>query len=221
MRKITLLATLLTLSTLVNAQALKKGDFFINPGLGFGIERTQTNIKNDTIEGALPGLLNLTAGYMISEKFGLQVRFERNGYISDPKDSIQAVTGNFLIGANYNFINNPVYAMHVGILLGGSSLTFTPSDKQSVKNDVEITAGGSAFQLNVGGNAYFSQHLGLFYEIGYASRKYSKITIYDKSANPQEQEWIDDKGTNSTSDDQSIEVDISGIDIRIGLAIRF
>jgi hypothetical protein len=61
----------------------------------------------------------------------------------------------------------------------------------------------------------------LFYEIGCASRKYSKITIYDKPAKPQEQEWIDDKGTISASDDQSFEVDISGIDIRIGLAIRF
>lgn len=221
MRKFTLTLIAVLLITLVNGQALRKGDFFINPGLGFGIEITQTNIKNDTAEAAVPGLLNLTAGYMVSDKFGLQLRLERNGYISDPKDSIQAVSGNFLIGANYNFINNPSYAMHVGILIGGSNLTFTPQDKQNVNNDVAITSAGSAFQLNVGGNAYFSQHLGLFYEIGYAARKYSKITIYDKSANPQEQEWIDDKGTLNTNDDQSIEVGISGVDFRIGLAIRF
>jgi hypothetical protein len=136
MKKITLITSFLLITILLHAQALKQGNIFINPGVEFGIEHTKTNISNNSIGGALPGLLNLTAGYMISGKFALQLRFERNGYITDPKDSLTAVTSNLLIGANYNFINSSIYAMHIGFMLEGSKLEFTPSNEQDAKNNV-------------------------------------------------------------------------------------
>jgi hypothetical protein len=84
-----------------------------------------------------------------------------------------------------------------------------------------MTSTGTVFQINVGGNLYFSNHIGFFYELGYAGRSYRKINICNESTNPQEQEWVDGKGTISTNDDESVQVNISGVDIRVGLALKF
>lgn len=225
MKKLLFTFSLLFLSFSIAAQeAIRKGDFLIETGFGFGVENVTTNHTSDSIEanGAVPGLLNLSLGYAISPKFLVNIRMERNGYATAEEDSTRIFSGNFLIGASYVFLNNKSHAMYASLLLGSSKLTIIPQQESEKNGKASYVSNGGGAQLNIGGRVYFSQHVGLNYELGFAGRSYDKFTYTNENLDPEEREWRDGKGTPlDPSDDEAVTLGLSGVNIRIGLAIRF
>ena len=204
--------------------ALSSGKFLIDAGLGFGVEIAQTNVDDDSVStgGAVPGLLHLRVSYAITPKFMAHIRMERHGYASAPEDSIMIGGGSFSIGGSYVFLNNPKHTMDVGLMLGSSSLTITPTSASEEANDVYYSSTeGSTVTLNVGGRTYGNSGFGIMYELSWTSRTYQRFDYHDNSMNPKEGEWRTTKNTLNPNDDEAVELGLAGMNIRVGVSYRF
>ena len=220
-RFFTLIALVGTLS--MNAQFIEQGDLIINGGVGFGIENSTFNVEVDSNEVAAPGLLNLSAEYLMTESVGITVRLERNGYITEEEDSSRVRSVNMMIGPSFHFVNNDNHSMYVSALFGNSSMRWTSTSEDLNEDDYYVYASGFQMQFNLGGQVgIVADNLGFFYEAGYTTRKYKEITVHDEDADPVEQVWEHDNGTIfNQDDDEPVEMTLAGANFRLGLFFKF
>src|SRR5258705_1330602 len=215
-----LIPLLLFLFVIASAQAQRKKEFQIRGGFGFAAYATTTEItfkafnpdltfKNE--DGAATVHMPLELRYEFSQRFnaGLDIKF--GSYIYDP-DSAEGKSNSFFvigIGLEYNFISNDNFRWYGGIGFNTATLKLEENFDYfgtPVKRKYNYT--GPGFRLNSGVLWFFSPILGLNANLGYDGHNFSLKGLSDNG-----QAW--------DLSDVDATLDVSGIDLTLGLALRF
>lgn len=203
------------------AQLYEPGQIWVSAGTGFGLGTGEVSIEPDSADAVLPGLINLSLGYVVTERIGAEVRMERNGYLVNDEDSARVTSMNYLIGPSVTLINKENFGLRASGLIGLSRFTWESEIPEEQANNVHVHGTGMTYQLNMHGDVGISGPVGLFFEAGLASFQLNELTAFDDSANPSEEVWVDNKGTVDESDDEPVTFSSMQGTVRIGLTVRF
>ena len=157
----------------IYSQSIEKGDFLIKAGVGFGVYSLSSNDYEESSNAGVPGLIPLSLTYHVSEKFGLGLEYERNGFVTDSSHK-KAISHNFGVKASYNFVNSEKNTLSAFFYLGSSSFRFDNFDDRDY-----ITGSGSLVQFGSEWNHFFGEKIGMFINFSipyfsYNTFKYSK-----------------------------------------------
>jgi len=217
MKQFILTTSLLLISIISFSQSVTQGNILVNGGFGIGIYSGKLSTA-DTTETAVPGLLSIGAGYAITDDIIAGVRLERNGYIVAEEDSNKITSINPSIFATYNIVNSDKATLYFTAEYGYSRIRFISEDKYGVENNVSIKSkSGGKLNFDLGTNIYFSDNIGMFFNVGYAMYSYNKLTYHNDQSDPTDLVWTDD----GTEDGTPIKFKLSGVNIRTGLAFKF
>ena len=153
----------------------------------------------------------LELSYEISQRFNAGLDMKFGSYLYDP-DSAEGKSNNFFvigIGLEYNFISADNFRWYGGIGFNSASLELEENRTNlgvPVKSIGKYSGGG--FRMNSGVLWFFAGALGLNANLGYDSHNFS---LDDLTVNGQPQDLTYVEGTLKTS----------GVDLTIGLAVRF
>jgi len=214
MRKLLFLALAITTISSVFSQALVKGNFDIHLGTGFGVYTLTTNDYTDNTTGAVPGLLNIGAGYQITDAFVLGIDFERNGFATDPDSNNRAISQNFGLTAGYNFLNKEKNVLQAFLHVGTSNFTFENLDNQ---NDVK--ASGTQIQFGMAWKHYFGEVAGMF--INFSIPYYSYNTFKNSDGDTYEVGRTTIVNGQPKYESRVFQATMTGVNFRIGLALKF
>ena len=204
MKKILLLFVSL-MPLFIYSQAIQKGNIEFTGGTGFGIYGASDNeSNNDTVKNnntAVAGLLDVSFKYTISNKFNLGFIIERNGFAHDSSNKAHSI--NVGLVAQYLFVNKDKNVIYLDFVGGYSNFKYV--DKGS-KN--WVTSNGLNIQPGIGFKHYFGKTLGFYLQSNYAFYSYNKI--------------VDSNGNVlKTSNSTDYLIKLSGLNIKIGLSIKF
>jgi hypothetical protein len=201
----------------IKAQAFQKGNKNLDVGLGFGAYKTVSEFttpefvflgftippqtfKNE--DGAASFMMPITFEYGISNKVGLGVQLGFSNYFIDNEDSTETTESvksvDFAIVCNYHLSNSDKNDLFIGIALGGSNVNWKDL------SGTELTGSGSVFKLYLSDRLYFSDHIGMLFNIGYTAYNYSDLTSSDNNAFISSLKWH-----------------LGGLNIGTGLAVKF
>jgi hypothetical protein len=190
-------------------------------GMGFGLGKGEVSIEPDSADAVLPGLINVTLGYMINDRIGAEVRMERNGYLVNDEDSARVNSMNYLIGPSVTLINNENFGLRASGLIGFSGFNWESEVPEEQANNVHVHGTGMSYQVNVHGDVGISGPVGFFFEAGLASFQLNELTSHDDSMDPSEEVWVDNMGTVDENDDEPVTFSSTQGTVRIGLTVRF
>lgn len=212
-----LFITLFFQTSFVQAQAFQKGNVNLDIGLGFGAYKTVSEfttpefvffgftippqtIKNE--DGAGSFMMPITFEYGISNKVGLGVQLGFSNYFIDNEDSTETVESvksvDFAIVVNYHLSQSDKNDLFIGIALGGSNVNWKDL------SGTELTGTGSVFKLYLSDRLYFSDNIGILFNVGYTAYNYSELTSSDNNAFISSLKWH-----------------LGGLNIGTGLAVKF
>jgi len=186
------------------SQAIKNSNIEINTGTGFGIYSVKDNDPiNDTSKNntAAAALLQLSFKYYVINNLGLGIDVERNGFAHDSSDKAHSL--NLGLIAQYLILNKEKNVIYFDLLFGYSNFKYiNNADKNWV------TSSGVDIQPGVGFKHFFGKKIGYFLQSNYSLYKYGKI--------------VDSKNnTLKTSDSKDYKISISGLNVKVGLIIKF
>lgn len=203
-RTILTTTTLLFITFFAEGQVISKGDIQVNAGTGFaihGISSDDPNLQNDA---ALSGLINLSGYYNLSEKWGLGILYERNGFATEEDSSEAARSSNLMLGALYRIKNGEKGSFDISLLFGPSYFEYERTDSGE-----KIRADGVTLQLGIGFKHYFGNTVGIFSDLLYSGYVYDKLEDEDDNV----LQRSDGKG--------DVNIDFNGAHLRVGLALKF
>lgn len=237
MKKIILSITLafFFITNISNAQdkAFKKGDITVDAGIGLGIYGTKIHseynqnylawtgsgfttltrrVKKDTTDGAASVIYPIKAEYGITNWFGLGARFAYADYFEE-KDSITGikpkVTGiDFGLIANFHLVKSKRFDMPISLNIGYSHFKYLANDpNNSMGKDNGINYG-----LSLLPRIYFGNHIGMFFNVGWAGYKYPSVQFSNKN---------DSNINDDNNQDWKYSIKGSGLNIGIGLIGKF
>ncbi len=211
-----LISTLLVIffSFAAYAQALQKGNIDVHAGVGFGIYNFTIKSFETENADAVPGLINLGASYRISDAFSLGLDYERNGFVTDADSNEQVVSQNFGITAGYSLVNSDKNVLTPFFQIGATRLKFENFDNQDY-----VTASGLQLQFGLAWNHYFGERFGLFINASTPYYSYNKF----KSSNGdvyEESRIVNDSQGNPIVETRVVDGNMTGINIRLGLALK-
>ena len=202
--------------TICFSQAVVKGNISADAGIGFGIYSAKTNDPADTASGAVPGLIPIYAEYAITDKIGVGLFFERNGFVTSKKDTSTVRSLNFGAGAAYRIINKDKIVLAAELSAGVSAFRITDDTDLGKANNRNVTSNGSMVQLNINFKIYFGKHIGWFIKAGYGNYNYRYL--YDNSDNlPPEA----DKRLVTVDGKEYLSLSLNGGNIRTGISVKF
>ena len=204
----------------VNGQAFQKGNFNIDLGIGFGAYKTTTKFQFDFFgtpitfteeDGAASGMFPLSLEYGISNKFGLGLEFGFCNYAID--DSTEDSNGNLVMNntesvkstdimlfCNFHLLDSEKNDLFIGIGFGSSNVVWTFKDNLSY----EYTGRGGLFKFYIKDRIFFSESVGILFNLGYTSYVYNNMEASDNNAILEGLKW-----------------NVSGVNIGTGLALKF
>lgn len=203
------------------AQLYESGQIWGSAGTGFGLGRGEVSIEPDSADAVLPGLINVSLGYMITERFGAELRWERNGFLVNDEDSSRVSSMNYLIGPAVTLINKQNFGLRATGLIGLSRFTWESEKPKEQANNVYVHGTGLTYQINMHGDVGIAGPVGFFFEAGLGGVKLNELTVHDDSTNPSEQVWLDNQGTVEEGDDEAVAFSSTQGMVRIGLTVRF
>jgi hypothetical protein len=216
--KKTLLFLLLLIA--ISAQAQRKKEFQIRGGFGFAAYATTTEFtysafgltfttKND--DGAATVHMPLELRYEISQRFNLGLDMKWGSYLYEP-DSGDGKSNKFFVigvGLEYNFINADNFRWYGGLGFNSASLELEENSTFGSTPVKQITRwSGGGFRLNSGVLYFFAGALGLNFNLGYDSHNFS-LDEFEVNGQSQNLSGIDGS------------LDVGGMDLTLGLAVRF
>lgn len=161
-----------------SAQAVQGKDVEVRLGLGFGLYGIGNNGPGDENDIAASGLLSLKGQYAIAKWFSLGLMLERNGYLTDPDSSENAIARNFYLSFCFRPVNKERTEVHINLDLGlGSNYSYEQEDSGE-----EISASGGTLQLGFGIQHFISEHIGIGYDFGLATYTYPQLENEDGDA---------------------------------------
>ena len=237
MKKIIFSVLVIALSTVstksVKAQAFEKGNINIDIGVGFGIYGTSQSYKttisfagqsrtetSDTTDGALSFIIPIGFEYGITDKIGLGVDFMYSSYaISDSDrvntESVKAI--DFGAKFNYHLLKANKNDLMIGFGIGYSNMTWK-FVKQNTSTAFESeSAGGSGlyWTLGITDRIFFSDNIGMMFNVSYRGYSYSSIEYELTSEAEQILSSIDAELSNT------LKFDMNGVNVGLGLALKF
>jgi hypothetical protein len=170
----------------IQAQAFQKGNINFDVGLGFGVYGTAqkqrlssgtSTVESDTTDGAASRIFDLNFEYGISNKFGIGARIGSSSYfISDEdKKNISSVNGlDFGVLVNYHLLNSNKNDLFLDFGVGYSSLKYNFTGLSSAFA-TSATGSGSYFTLGIKDRIFFSDHIGILFNLGYTNYSINNI----------------------------------------------
>lgn len=223
MRKLTFVVAALLLSGNIFSQdkAFKKGNVVVDLGTGFGLYATKTHeektnllnirIAKDTTGGALSVIYPLSFEYGVTNWLGLGARFAYANYLGqkdstqDYKPKITGIDADLLV--NLHFIKTERFDMPLRVTIGYSSFKYLANDIA----DTQAKDNGFNFGVALIPRIYFGNHIGIFFNLGYASYSYPSLKISDNT---------DSNKNDNDGQDYLLKLKGSGANMGIGLVVK-
>jgi hypothetical protein len=209
----------------IHAQAFEKGNVNIDIGLGLGVYKTTTTfttpeynffgiiIPPQTItdeDGAASTMIPIGFEYGISNKFGLGVELGFvNYFVEDSTENDDGTTTfnltktvksvDFMIFCNYHLLNSEKNDLFIGMGIGGSRVVWNFKDSGE-----EYSGGGSIFKLYIKDRIFFSDNIGVLFNLGYTGYVYNNMEASNNNAFLESLKW-----------------NVRGVNIGTGLALKF
>jgi hypothetical protein len=205
---------------IISAQAQRKKEFQIRAGFGFAAYSTTSEIvftsfnphltfKEDDGAGTIHMPLELR--YEFSRRFNAGLDMKFGSYLYDP-DSSEGKSNSFFVigvGLEYNFISKDNFRWYAGLGFNTSTLELEETSDYlgtPVKRIYNYEGGG--FRLNSGVLWFFSNMLGLNANLGYDSHNFS-LKEGETNGQPFDLSQVD------------ANLDVGGVDLTVGLVVRF
>jgi len=178
-------------------EAFEKNDFIINGGFGVGFGYGYQNYTAESygyssygsdfrVNYTIGGVFPVTAEYAISNKFGLGLAYQHGAYINTNSD--KSSNNNFGIFGAFHFAKRSKLELYTRLILGYSLMDYTEesdnyyydpgySDIPSTNGTFQYKMTGGYVKPSFGMRLYFTEHLGMFADIGIGvySYKTSKV----------------------------------------------
>jgi hypothetical protein len=216
--------SLLLVNENVKAQAFQKGNLNIDLGVGFGVYggTSKFSIKSDVFSvslkesaGAISGIFPLGIEYGVGEKIGVGLDLLINNYYvgSNDTDAVPSKYRSIDIGGkfNYHLLNAAKNDLFISLGLGYSKLNITWKPNEDVESS---SASGISYSIGITDRIFFTDHIGISFNIGYRGYSYSSIKSELTSETKKELEDIPDFRT-------SWSMSLSGVHLGTGLVVKF
>jgi hypothetical protein len=221
MKKVLLTIAAIAVFMNVNAQdkAFQKGNVCVGLGIGLGIYGTQIHseatyggvtVEDDTTDGAIAAIFPLTVEYGVTNWLGIGGRFAYSNYFTE-KDSItgykQKTTGmDADLMLNFHLIKSRRFDMPIVVTVGYSNLKIQSNDpwNSMAKDD------GLNFGLALNPRIYFGDHIGMFFNVGYAGFNYNSLQYSNDL----------DSNLNDTNN-YKLQLKGNGANLGLGLIVKF
>lgn len=214
MKSLILMTIIIVTCSNVDSQILSKGDIDISLGVGFGIYTFTTNDYEDNSSAAVPGLLNVSAAYQISDKFALGIAFERNGFVTDADSNVKATSLNFGITAGYNIINSEKNVLQPFLVVGSSNFRF-----ENFNNQDYVKSNGTQVQLGLSWKHFFGETVGMF--LNFSIPYYSYNQFVNSNGDTYEVSRLVTKNGAPVIESRVLQGVMSGVNFRTGINLRF
>jgi len=209
-------------------EAFEKNDFIINGGFGVGFGYSYQNytthsLYNDYYDNtydfqvhySVAGIFPVTAEYAISNKFGLGLAYQHGKYINS--DAHKSTNNNFGIFGAFHFAKRSKVELYTRLILGYSLMDYreeaddyydiSESYVPTTNNNFVFKMKGGYVKPSFGMRLYFTEHLGMFADIG--------IGVYSYRANQVES----DQGSYDLN--KSFRYVLFNGELTTGLAVKF
>lgn len=138
----------------------------------------------------------------MSNKFSLGIQLGFANYFIDKEDSTNNTdrvnSVDFALLVNYHLLTTEKNDLMIGIGLGGSSVDWVNID------DTELKGTGSYFSLQVKDRLFFGEHIGMFFNLGFTTYRYTNI-----------------KNVSNNNTLEGFTWKLSGVNLGTGLAVKF
>lgn len=174
-------------------KAFEKNDIIINGGFGIGFGYSYQNYGtedfynnyygdysyNFRVHYSVAGIFPVTAEYAIGNKFGLGLAYQHGSYINS--NSHKSSNNNFGVFGAFHFMSRRKVELYTRVILGYSFLEYKespddgtyssyydPADSYvpTTNNAFTFKAKGAYGKPSFGMRLYFSEHIGMFADIG-------------------------------------------------------
>lgn len=185
-------------------------------------------ITSTAKDGAASVMIPIGVEYGISNRFGLGVQLGFSNYFIDDSTEVKnPLTGqetgemqenntesvksvDFALKFNFHLLEAEKNDLYVGLALGGSSITWEWKDvdnnNSGTNGQVETLKGsGSYASLYITDRIFFSDRVGIFFNLGYTVYNYSQLN----------------SSTSSNAVINSLKWNAKGVNIGTGLALKF
>ncbi len=193
MKKINLLLiaiSIISLTTFAQEKAFQKGKITISVGAGFGVYGTKSYTQWDSVyggssykatrtknDGAASGIYPINLEYGITNWLGIGARFGFSKYaVSDTVKLKPTVTGwDGDLNLFLHFVKTKRFDMPVQLTAGYSSFKYLSNDL----NGSMAKGGGINYAISLVPRIYFGNHIGMYFNLGYAGYNYPNLILSD------------------------------------------
>ncbi|MBT8196071.1 MAG: hypothetical protein HKO56_02240 [Bacteroidia bacterium] len=187
-------------------QSYQKGDWNFDAGIGLGVFSTETKfsiplpiigtVTFSDDDGAASVIIPISAEYAVSDRFGvgLQLNFS-NYFIDDSTEVYNIFTGEptgqmqenntqsvnsfaIAVKANFHLMEHEQNDLFVGIAVGGSGITWKWKDME----EETLDGSGSYFNLYIMDRIYFTEKVGMNFNLGFTSYNYDEVKSSSSTA---------------------------------------
>jgi hypothetical protein len=231
MKKISLsVVTVLLFISTVRSQdkAFEKGDITVDIGIGIGVYGTKIHeeynedrfnlltgfetvrVKHDTTDAAASVIYPLRLEYGVTNWLGIGARIAYSNYfvekdtINNYQSKVHGIDADFL--ANFHLIKSKRFDMPVCLSIGYSNIKYMANDPYSH----QAKGNGLNFGLSLMPHIYFGDHIGMYFNIGYAGYNYPNL----KFSNNQDSNLNDEN-------DLIYKLKGNGLNLGLGLVGKF
>ena len=240
MKKYLIICSVLSLlvSVNVNAQAFQKGNINFDLGFGLGIYGTKQTVEtkltgnafgtpfsqsnvSDTTDGTASTIIPFSFEYGVSDKIGLGVDLTSSSYFIDEADRkyLSSVKGfDFGLKVNYHLLNSEKNDLFVGLGLGASSINWTYGSDLT-NNPFGLTSAkgsGTYFSLGITDRIFFSDHIGILFNLEYRGYNYSGIVAEGDASDA-----FAIFGITDVNFEQTLDWKLNGVHFGTGIAVKF
>lgn len=222
-----IIISLLFFNNYSKAQAFQKGNKNLDIGIGFGAYGTTQSVtttingvsfSDSESDGAVSSIIPIRFEYGVGEKISVGAEFFYNNYVVNDSDkvnlnSVKAI--DFGVTGSFHLLNSDKNDLFIGLGIGVSSITIDYAS--NINQFIESVSGsGMYFSLGITDRIFFSDHIGILFNLGYRAYNYSSLEADFTS------------GTEAalvafgvTDYSQTWEWKFKGVHIGTGLAIKF
>lgn len=228
MKKLITICLSVALLSCINAsgQAFQKGTKNVDIGIGFaGYGTTQTvtttfngvGVTGSESDGAASTIIPIKFEYGIGEKIGIGAELAFSNYFINDSDKVILETVksiDFGINGNYHLLNSDKNDLFIGLGLGISSMSinYVTSQNPFVES---LSGSGMYFTLGITDRIFFSDHIGIFFNLAYRGYNYSNL---EADFTPEIDAAI---ASSNFTFSQSWEWKFTGVQFGGGLAVKF
>ena len=210
---ILLCANSLSFAQKFRKQSFKKGTITVDAGVGFGVYSSATNDDNDSAHAVAPVLIPISIEYGISDKVGVGLMLERNGFLVAGGGTASSV--NISAKGAFYFANEEASTFYSDLVVGYSAIIGREKTKLIIPVKQKWSGTGITYQLSFGFKTYFSKKAGWFINFGYAGYLYSELINQSIDRNPNNPQLQTTDGTANF-----LLINMNGVNLRTGIVIK-